>query len=289
MRSKLANALEESLAAGGYELLDHLHRSRGFDVFDAWSVERHCRCVVKVPRPDRIDDHVLLRRLEREGRLLYGLTHPHILRGYEVLPAPVPAIVTETLRGETLSHLVRGSNGLSAAETAVLGLQLCSAVGYLHGKGYLHLDLKPSNIVVDAGRAVVVDLGIARKPGPSTPGLGTWCYLAPEQAVGRRLGAEADIWGIGAVLFATLTARPPFGDAAADESADATDEDEQDAYPQLTERAPLVGTLRDLPASLAEVVDACLEPDPWSRPSVEELAAALETVPGAGSPRAVRR
>jgi serine/threonine protein kinase len=288
MRSELAQALEESIEAAGYELLDHLHRSNGFDVYDAWSVERRSRVVIKTPRPDRIDDHLLLRRLEREGRLLYGLTHPHILRAYEVLPAPVPAIVTETLRGETLSHLVRESHGLSAAETAVLGLQLCSAVGYLHGQGYLHLDLKPSNIVIDAGRVILIDLSIARKPGPATPGLGTWSYLAPEQAVGRRLGPEADVWGIGAVLFATLTTRPPFDDSPADVSADTTDDDEPDAYPQLTDRAPLVGTLRDLPTSLSEVVDACLEPDPWRRPSVGELAAALETVPGAGSPRSVR-
>jgi serine/threonine protein kinase len=291
MRSALAQALDESLVSAGYELLDRLHRSNGFDVYDAWSVERHSRVVIKTPRPDRLDDHVLLRRLEREGRLLSGLSHPHILRGYEVLPAPVPAIVTETLRGETLSHLVRESNGLSAAETAVLGLQLSSAVGYLHGQGYLHLDLKPSNIVVDAGRAILIDLSIARKPGPATPGLGTWSYLAPEQAVGRLLGPEADVWGIGAVLFAALTAHAPFGDSEADESAHSTDddEDEPDTYPQLTERAPLVGTLVDLPSSLAEVVDACLEPDPWRRPSVAELAAALEAVPGAGSPRAVRR
>lgn len=289
MRTALAHALDESLASAGYELLGRLHRSNGFDVHDAWSVERSSRVVIKAPRPDRLDDHVLLRRLEQEGRLLYRLSHPHILRGYEVLPAPVPAIVTETLRGETLSHLLRESNGLSAAETAVLGLQLSSAVGYLHGQGYLHLDLKPSNIVVDAGRAILIDLSIARKPGPATPGLGTWSYLAPEQAVGRMLGPEADVWGIGAVLFAALTARPPFDDAEADESADTPDDEDPDSYPQLTGRAPLVGSLVDLPASLAEVVDASLEPDPWRRPSVEELAAVLETVPGAGSPRAARR
>jgi eukaryotic-like serine/threonine-protein kinase len=288
MKNELAHALDESLAAAGYELLDRLHRSNGFDVYDAWSVERHSRVVIKTPRPDRLDDHVLLRRLEREGRLLYGLTHPHIVRGYDLLPAPVPAIVTETLRGETLSHLVREANGLSPADTAVLGLQLSSAVAYLHEQEYLHLDLKPSNIVVDAGRAILIDLSIARKPGSATPGLGTWSYLAPEQAVGRRLGPEADVWGIGAVLFAALTARAPFEDSEADESED-TDDERPDAYPQLTERAPLVGTFRDLPASLAEAVDACLEPDPWRRPSVVELAAALETVPGAGSPRALRR
>jgi serine/threonine protein kinase len=225
----LAPALAENLAARGYELLDHLHRSRGFDVFDAWSAERRSRVVIKAPRPDRADDPVLLQRLGREGRLLYGLTHPHILRGYEVIPAPTPAIVTETLRGATLSHLLDTST-LSPEEAAVLGLQLSSAIAYLHAQNYLHLDLKPSNVVVDAGRAIVIDLSIAQPPGRATPGLGTWCYLAPEQALGASLGPAADVWGIGVVLFEALSGRPAFGD----------DEDE---HPQLDRRAPPVRSL----------------------------------------------
>lgn len=280
-----APTLAETLAAAGYEVLDHLHRSRGFDVFDAWSTERHSRCVVKTPLPDRIGDRTLVGRLEREGRLLCALTHPHILRGYEVLRAPVPAVVTETLRGRTLSHLLDNSRRLTAAEASVLGLQLCSAVAYLHNSGYLHLDLKPSNVVIDCGRAIVIDLSIARKPGRGTPGLGTWQYLAPEQALGRRLDAAADVWGVGAVLFETLTGHAPFGDDDAEETDDPMAAEEPAEYPQLEARAPRIRTLRRLPAPLADAVDACLEPDPARRPTIAELAAALEQVPGAGSPR----
>jgi eukaryotic-like serine/threonine-protein kinase len=280
--------LPEGLVSRRYGILDHLHRSRGFDVYDAWSSERRCRCVIKMPRSDRSDDPVLLERLEREGRLLCGLTHPNILRGYELLPGPVPAVVTETLRGETLSHLLE-ERRLTAAETAVLGLQLCSAIAYLHEQGYLHLDLKPSNVVVDAGRAIVIDLGIARPPGAAPAGLGTWCYLAPEQARGQPLDAAADVWGIGAVLFEGLTGMAPFGDDLEDElSGDVTTDDgEPSSYPQLETRAPRIRTLRRVDPTLANAVDACLEPDPSLRPSVAELSAELETVPGAGSPRAV--
>jgi eukaryotic-like serine/threonine-protein kinase len=285
MTVELGPSLSESLAARRYELLDHIHRSRGFDVYDAWSDERHCRCAIKVPRPDRLDDDVLLRRLEREGRLLYRLVHPHILRGYEVLPVPLPAVVTETLRGETLSHLLGASGPLSEAEAAVLGLQLCSALAYLHEQGYLHLDLKPSNIVVDSGKAIVVDLSIARPPGRGSPGLGTWCYLAPEQALGLHLGAEADVWGVGAVLFEALTGAPAFGD---DEGSSASSEDNQDLYPQLQTRASRLRTVRPVSAVLASAVDSCLEPDPDRRPSLAELATRLELVPGAGSPRAIQ-
>jgi serine/threonine protein kinase len=280
-----APKLADTLADAGYELLEHLHRSRGFDVFDAWSAERRSRVVIKAPRPDRFEDQTLLRRLEREGRLLSALTHPHILRAYELLPGPVPAVVTETLRGETLSHLL-DSRRLSAAEAAILGLQLCSALAYLHDYGYLHLDLKPANIVLDGGRAIVVDLSIAQKPGRGTAGLGTWCYLAPEQALGQPLDAAADVWGIGAVLFDALTGRPPFAD---DEDDWTSDDEEPDIYPQLAARAPRIRTLRRVPAPLAEAVDSCLEPDPARRPTIAELASALETVPGAGSPRSAGR
>jgi len=279
-----APTLVHTLEARGYELLALLHRSRGFDVFDAWSARHHSRVVIKAPRPDRLDDRSLSRRLEREGGLLIALRHPHILRGYELLPGPVPAVVTETLRGETLSHLL-DYRRLSAAEAAVLGLQLSSALGYLHDFGYLHLDMKPSNIVVDGGRAIVVDLSIAQKPGRGVPGLGTWAYLAPEQARGDRLDAAADVWGIGAVLFEALTSRPPFGD---DEDNDATSDEPSD-YAQLETRAPRIRALRRLPAALAEAVDSSLEPDPARRPTIAELAATLERVPGAGAPRSAGR
>jgi serine/threonine protein kinase len=277
-------ALAGALGGAGYELLDRLHQSRGFDVYDAWSVERRCRCVVKTPRADRTEDWTLLRRLEREGRLLCRLSHPHIVRGYELIAGPVPAVVTETLRGETLSHLLDRTETLTAAEAAVLGLQLSSALAYLHDHGYLHLDLKPSNVVVDGGRAIVVDLSIAQPPGRGTPGIGTWCYLSPEQAVGGTLDAAADVWGIGVVLFEALTGRPAFDD---DDSELPTDV-EPDFYPQLEARAPQIRTLREVTPSLARAVDASLEPDPDRRPSIAELAAALESIPGVGSPRAAR-
>jgi len=115
-------------------------------------------------------------------------------------------------------------------------------------RGYLHLDLKPSNIIADGGRAIIIDLSIARRPGRAPAGLGTWCYLAPEQARGGHVCDAADVWGVGAVLFEALTSKPPFDDSrvTSDLSLDAA---EPELYPPLTGRAArLSGRVRARPS-----------------------------------------
>ena len=255
--------------APGYEVLEHLHRSNVLDVYDAWSHERECRCVVKALRPDRRGDGAARRRLLAEGRLLERLCHPGIVRGYETLRAPHPLVVMETLSGETLAHLVeRRRRPLAARELAFLGLQLIAAVGYLHRHGHLHLDLKPSNIVAEAGQAKLIDLSIARPPGRVRAGVGTWCYMAPEQARGGRVDPAADVWGLGVVLWEAACGDTPFGDESVE-------------YPQLQSRAPELRTRRRrLPPALASVIDRCLEPNPAHRPGLAEVRAALVAVAG---------
>jgi len=280
--------------APGYEILGHLSRGRRLDVYDAWSRARGCRCVVKAIRPERAAEERARDLLLREGRLLERLSHPHLVRGYETMLEPAPLIVMETLAGQTLAHLIEvDPSELSPADVAQLGLQLGSAMRYLHHEGYLHLDLKPSNVVAEAGRARVIDLSLARPPGPAPPGVGTWCYLAPEQAAGGELGAAADVWGIGIVLFEAATGVHAFGDPDSldgdswsesgeleDEPSWISDDGDGGPYPQLSERAQPVGELRDLPAGLAELIDSCLDPQPARRPGVEEFLAGLERTGG---------
>ncbi|KIZ15207.1 serine/threonine-protein kinase [Streptomyces natalensis] len=295
------------LAAGttvapGYEVLAHLCRTGWLDLYDVWSRERECRCVVKVLRPDRRDDRWLREKLLQEGRWLAAFTHPHLVRAYETGDAPQPFVVLETLTGETLAHLIdRRRRRLAAADLALLGLHLCSAVHYLHGKDLLHLDLKPSNIVIGCRRAKVLDLSTARPPGPAPPGIGTLCYLAPEQARGGILTPAADVWGIGITLYEAATGEVPFDvdddiaddiDDMADDIADGETDDEsygasyegsddaQDAgrrrYPQLDQRARSVTTRRRLPSPLTAAIDRSLAHDPGDRPTLAQLTADLD-------------
>ncbi|MFJ8200919.1 serine/threonine-protein kinase [Streptomyces sp. NPDC096152] len=296
--------------APGYAILGHLARTGWLDVYDAWSEERACRCVVKVVRPDRLDEAPLRARLLREGRWLRGFTHPHLVRAYETFDAPEPLVVLETLTGETLSHLIhRLRRRPAAADVALLGVQLCSAAHYLHGKRLLHLDLKPSNVVVDRGHAKVLDLSVARAPGPAPPGVGTYRYLSPEQARGGTLSAAADVWGIGITLYEVAGGELPFdygetadgtygtygtygtGTPGEDGDHGAADPDERcprpeadEWYPQLEASAPPITTRRRLPSALAAAVDACLREEPSARPTIPGLAEALAATLGTALP-----
>jgi serine/threonine protein kinase len=254
--------------APGYAVLGHVHRGKTLDVYEVWSDERACQCIAKLVRPDRLHETKPRRRLYREGRLLERMTHPHIVRAYEVLERPQPVVVLETLQGATLSYLIEDEyerRGLPLADVAALGLHLCSALAYLHRKCLLHLDLKPSNIVSELGRAKVIDLSIARRPGRGSKGAGTRVYMAPEQARGGMLSEATDVWGLGAVLYEAAAGKRPFAQ-------------QRMKYPQLTRRAPSVGAVRRLPRELVAVIDACLEPPPRARPTVSELVPVLEAL-----------
>jgi serine/threonine protein kinase len=275
--------------APGYRTIELLRRGRDLEVYDVWSEERACRCVIKAVRPDRLHRDGARTRLLEEGRLLKRLTHPHIVRAYEVAEEPVPMVVMETLTGETVGHMIDRDAELSAAELAQLGLHLCSAIRYLHGHGILHLDLKPSNVIAECGRAKLIDLSVARPPGPAHAGIGTHYYLSPEQARGGELSPAADVWGIGVVLFEAASGEPAFDDP------DAPEEDDDDLdygesgsepvgegdYPQLAATARRIDELRPLPRELADLVAACLDPSPELRPSVDELMRRFEPL-GAG-------
>lgn len=254
----------------GYEVMEHLHRSNDYDVYHVWSEERYCGCIAKTLLPDRLDEHSARGsvrgsardRLLSEGELLKKLAHPNLVRAYETFAEPVPAVILETLTGQTLAHLIETHQRkrLPARQVAQLGLQLCSALRYLHRNDLLHLDLKPSNIVAQPPLAKVMDLSIARPPGQGRKGAGTRYYMAPEQARGGHLSPATDAWGVGAVLFEAATGEAPF--AAYEEGR----------YDQLERRAVPIRSRRRLPTSLANAIDCCLEPEPALRPTMEEFA-----------------
>ena len=224
----------------GYTVIAHLSRGETVDAYEVWSTERVCGCVARALRDEHAGRERPRRRLQREGELLASLTHPHIVRGYEVVDAPRVVLVVEKLHGETLEQLIAGRRRPPVDEVRRLGVQLCSALGYLHRHGRLHLDLRPSNVVSEGGRAKISDLSHARAPGPAPVCVGARAARSPEHARGEAVSVASDVWALGAVLHELLTGR------------------------------------RRVPRALAEVVDACGDPVPEGRPALYEVLDALE-------------
>ena len=242
-----------------------------YETYLAWDERLLALVVVKVVRPHLVASDRALSGLAAEAALLERLRHPVIVRSFKaVLDGDRPHLVLEHLEGPRLSTLVRKYGPLEPEQLLPLGLQLCSATHYLAEEGIVHLDVKPSNIIMGAP-ARLIDLSIARSVDElrdTRRRIGTDAYMSPEQcdpvARGPITGA-ADVWGVGATLHYAICGHPPFTFDAAGSR-----------YPQLTDVAnPLPDSVAP---ELAELIDLCLRPHGGERPAPAEVAARLETL-----------
>jgi serine/threonine protein kinase len=262
--------------APGYRVLNHVSRGKAHDVYEVFSDERLCSCIAKIIRPDRREGP-RLDRLRNEGRILQRLAHPHLVRCWDVLDEPQLTVIIETIPGTTLKEAVEERRHRYAAyDVAHLGRHLCSALHYLHHEGVLHLDIRPGNIMAEAGIVKLIDLSLASTPGSAHRGRGTRYYMAPEQALGDSLSSATDVWGIGATMYEAATGHPPF--APVDEVEQAYYDDDH-GYLQLRRPAPSVGFWgRRLPGNLRAAINNCLLVDARARPSIDQLHAMLGLV-----------
>lgn len=240
-----------------------------FESWLAWDERRWTAVTVKLPRPDRTQMPRVRRALVDEARTLRALRHPGIQRLLEDhTTADIPHLVFEYVEGPTLADLLDEEGALDPRDVCRLGMQLAAALHFAHEQGVVHLDVKPTNLVIADGRAVLIDWALARRQGDQPRRgrpRGSPPYMAPEQIRRARVTRSMDLFALGAVLFEAAVNRPPF-------------ETHGDEYPQLARRADrLTRAARSLPAGLARVIDALLEPDIARRPStcrraLEDLA-----------------
>jgi eukaryotic-like serine/threonine-protein kinase len=221
-------------------------------------------------------DEDLRRRFVREARLAARLSHPNVIRVFDVgEDGGRPFIAMEYVEGETLAELLVRRGRLPPAEVAKLGVQVCSALAAAHAAGLVHRDVKPQNLIL--GRDGVLRLGdfgiaVGRDGTQLTLAgtvLGTAGYLAPEQARGEQVTGAADIYAVGAVLYELLTGDPARSAGSLSELGAA------DGF-----RPPdLAGRLPGAPAALVAAVTACLSVRPEDRPrSAAALARLLAPV-----------
>ncbi len=208
------------------------------------------------------NDPALRERFVREVKMAASFSHPNIVPVYAVEEQGNSlAFVMGFVEGESLAERVRRAGPLSAREAVRLLLDVAYALAYAHGRGVVHRDVKPDNIMIEraTGRALLMDFGVARSIGSATavqPGMtrvgevvGTPEYMSPEQATGEELDGRSDLYSLGLVAHYGVTGLVPFGgDSAA-----------RVLMRQLTETLPLLSSVRgDLPTALASAIDRCL-------------------------------
>ena len=249
-----------------------------YESYLAWDERLLSLVVLKVVRPHLVHDEHSLQGLATEAELVERLRHPVLVRGFGAdLDGPRPYLALEHLEGPRLSTLIRKYGRLELEQLLPLGLQLAAAAHYLAGERVVHLDIKPSNIIMGAP-ARLIDLSIARtieRLRDRTKPIGTDAYMAPEQCDPPALGPitpAADVWGIGATLHHAVSATAPFARTGSAHGAD------DERFPQLRESPePLP---RNVPEQLAELIADCLHHDAAERPVAAEVAARLEPLVG---------
>ncbi len=266
----------QAALAGEYSLARELGRGGMGVVYLARDVQLDRDVAIKVLPTHLAHDAAARERFIREARTAAGLSHPHIVPIHRVGEAGgFVFFVMSYVEGETLGERLRTRGPLSAADATRVLREVAWALAYAHGRGIVHRDVKPDNILLEAGtdRALVTDFGIAhggRHTVPDTQSgqiMGTAHFMSPEQAASETLDGRSDIYALGVVGYLAVSGRLPF---------------ESSNLPallvrQATEPAPSVmRAAPGLPPALAAAIDKCLAREPDARfPNGEALAEAL--------------
>ncbi len=262
------------LRFGRYDLRGELGSGGMGVVYRAWDPSLSREVALKVLRGGQMASEEAILRFGREARSAARLRHPNIVAVHEVgIEEGRHFFTMDLVEGRSLKDVLEGS-GLPIEESVRLIVQAARGVDHAHRNGVIHRDLKPANILVEGGRALVGDFGLAREvsaaDGATVTGqiMGTPSYMSPEQAGGGVVDSATDVYSLGAVLYQALAGRPPFHGETAFDVVRRVLAEEPQAPRRVNPRAP-----RD-----PEVVCLkALEKDPRRRyPTAGEFADDLE-------------
>lgn len=268
----------QSALIGEYSLQRELGRGGMGVVYLARDVQLDRDVAIKVLPPELAANAVARERFLREARTAAGLSHPHIVPIHRVGEAQgVVFFVMSYIAGETLGQRLRTQGPMPPGDVARVLREVAWALAYAHGRGIVHRDIKPDNILIEegSGRAMVTDFGIAsdmeRAALTPAPLMGTAHYISPEHASGAALDGRSDLYALGVVGYLALSGRYPFDG----ETVPAL------LLAQATQSAPSLRTVAPgVPAALEAAIARCLARDPAERfADGEALAAALAPAP----------
>ncbi|OXM67003.1 serine/threonine protein kinase [Amycolatopsis vastitatis] len=256
------------MVAGRYRLRSVLGSGSMGTVWSAYDEFLHRQVAVKemkVPPgiPASQADELRERTL-REARAIAVLSHPNVIILHDVAREDdQPFVVMELLPSRSLAHILRDHGPLTVEQAAAVGIAVASALEAAHAAGITHRDVKPGNVLVASdGRIKLTDFGIARNVSEATMTrtgimLGSPAYIAPEVASGGAVTPAADLWGLGATLFAAVEGAPPY---------------DADGDPLETVGKVVNGKVPQPKAGpLADVIGALMKKEPGRRITLREV------------------
>lgn len=257
-----------------YRVIEMVGRGGMGAVFLAEDLRLGRRVAIKVLLPDVADDHAFLKRFEREARIAAGLDHPNIVPIYSVeQDGDFHYFVMKYVVGQTLEALL--ADGTLPPESARRILsQAAAGLGHAHGRGVIHRDVKPSNLMLDeAGNVLIADFGISKALEGGTQytstgqTVGTPSYFSPEQAQGLPLDGRSDQYSLAVVGYRMLVGQLPL----VAENVHALIYDLIHVTPR-----PAAEAQPEIPADLSEALQRALAKDPAERfESMDEFAVAV--------------
>jgi eukaryotic-like serine/threonine-protein kinase len=280
-------ALTSGTKLGPYEIQSPLGAGGMGEVYRALDTRLDRIVAVKVLASHLSSSPELKQRMEREGRAISSLNHPHICQLYDIgSQNGTDYLVMEFLEGESLAEKLR-KGALPLAEILKIGISVAEALAVAHRQGIVHRDLKPGNIMLTAAGAKLMDFGLAKPLGAQPAGvgsgsappsftamatmsgpsplsplttagsiIGTIQYMAPEQIEGKEADARSDIFAFGAVLYEMAAGKRPFQGKSQISLASAILENDP---------APISAVKPQMPPAFEHVVTTCLQKNPEER------------------------
>jgi Tol biopolymer transport system component len=279
-------ALTAGTKLGPYEIQSPLGAGGMGEVYRARDTRLDRTVAIKVLASHLSSSPELKQRMEREGRAISSLNHPHICQLYDIgSQNGTDYLVMEFLEGETLAERLR-KGAMPLAEVFKIGIAVAEALAVAHRSGIVHRDLKPGNVMLTAGGAKLMDFGLAKPlglqttatgsgsapsftaaatlsgPSPLSPLttagsiIGTIQYMSPEQIEGKEADARSDIFAFGAVLYEMVVGKRPFSGKSQISLASSILESD----PQ-----PISTVKPQTPPAFEHVVTTCLQKNPEER------------------------
>ena len=200
-----------------YEITQLLGEGGMSYVYKATDKQLQRTVAIKTLKPNYVEQEKFVERFKREAQTAANLNHPNIVQIFDWGIGDEPFFVMEYIEGNTLTSIIANKRTISMNDILFIGAQVSSGLQAAHSKGLVHRDIKPGNIMITPeGKVKVTDFGIVSfqneesditKTGSI---LGTASYISPEQAQGKPVSKESDLYSLGTVLYELITGKPPF-------------------------------------------------------------------------------